>query len=331
MRCLVTGGTGFVGTVLVKQLVSRYGAENVICIAKQDEDEIERIGRETLDTLGVRIITADIREWQPDPQEIPEFDVLFHLAASIDNLASGHSTNDVGTQRLLDVLGKRLQGTRVIYTGSTASMDRKGYADAPLNEETPCTPRTEYGETKLRGEEIVESTSTRFGYSYTIVRLGLVYGPNYREEGFFGLFTQWIKQGHFLARIRWPARTGIIYVDDVSEVLIDFATNPKAENELFCAATESPRICEIVELMALATGSPYKPITLPNWIWRAQTHLLCIPGLFNVMPNFLFGHFWRLSHMVQDGLWTDGSKLKRAYGKTLLSADEAVKRMYGER
>src|SRR6185436_17853095 len=106
-------------------------------------------------------------------------DLVFHLAANIDTAAPEAElrVNDLGTQHLLSWLGRSIRGGRVVYSSSIAVLDRNGPAEGPLNESSPCVPRTEYGHTKLRGEQILQALAGPQQFSYTILRLATVYGP----------------------------------------------------------------------------------------------------------------------------------------------------------
>lgn len=328
MRFFVTGGTGFVGRRLVQELVAQYGSENVVCLVSPRKNSLEQTGLELLQTLNVAIIYADSRSWQPAPHEIPPFEVLFHLAATIDTASLEHTSNDQGTEHLLRVLGDQLRGTRVMYVSTTAVIDRNGPANYALDETSPCQPKTEYGRSKLRAENIIRTRQETLGYTYTILRPGIIYGAGpTRSGGLFNLFAKWIQTGHLLARIPWPGKTGVIFVEDVARILTTFAQESAAANETFCLVTESPTISEIASSMARALQVPYQPVKLPGWSWKFLRNCLGIPGLFSILPWFLAVYAWRLSHMVDHGLWCDGSKMRQLYHEPLVMLDEGLKLM----
>ncbi len=306
------------------ELAARFGSENVICLIKPEDSDFERAGRSVLQGHGVETIPADIRTWQPMPEEINSFDVLFHLAASTSSQSLEHSSNDEGTENLLRVLGPRLSGTRVLYVSSTAVYDPKGRTMRGLDESSPCTPRTEYGRTKLRGENIVQMLQPAYKFDYIIFRLSTTYGPNVRADGLFSLFGDWVRRNHFISRIPWPGKLGIVHIDDVVRILVTFAQDPRAANDTFCIATESPSIVEIASYMARSLGAPYKPFKVPESVWTIVRMGMRFPGLFKLLPWPIAGKLWRLSHMIDNGFWCDGSKLARHYREPLVTLDKGI-------
>lgn len=329
MKCLVTGGTGFIGRVLVQKLVSKYGHENVVCLTLPENNALEISGRAILKDLNVRTIPADIRYWQPLPKEIPEFDVLYHLAASTDSGATDHTTNDAGTRHLLNVLRDQLRDTKVVYASTTAAIDRKKLASGPLTESSPCHPRTLYGRTKLEAENIVKTNAAAMGYTYNILRFSTVYGAGTRDDGLFDVFRKWVKSGHILARINWPGRTGLIYIDDLVDIVITFSLSKKTINETYCLAAESPPIGEIPRQMARALEIPLPQIDIPELLWRSGKSILLIPGLFSLPSAKLSNQFWRLSLIIDHGLWIDSSKMSAAYPKPLVQLETGIRAVMG--
>lgn len=329
MRYLVTGSTGFVGRALVRGLVERFGAETVVCLTKPEDSEFEREGREEIEGLGVRTISADVRSWHPDPDDVPSFDVLFHLAASTSSQSREHSSNDRGTENLLKVLAPHLDGTRLVYASTAAVYDPKGSITRGLDEESPCRPRTEYGRTKLIAEGIVRDRAPASGYRYTILRLSTIYGDNVRPDGVFSLFAELIRRGHFVARIPWPGKLGIMHIDDLVRIFIAVAEDPDTKDEIFCVSTESRSILEIMTSISRALGVPHRPYRVPGILWSLIRLGLAIPGLLRVLPWSVAGPLWRLGHMVNHGFWCDGEKLQRHYPEPLIRLDDGIKSVLG--
>src|SRR5262249_27451398 len=191
LKCLVTGGTGFIGRRLVTHLLAVYPAGDITCLVKTTSKSRESEAMASFRAAGIRLIEGDLTNPFVSAVAAPRVDLVFHLAANIDTAATGAEldVNDVGTEHLLAWLGNNCRGARILYASSIAVHDRRGLAhDRPLTETSPFQPRTEYGETKLRGERVLMSEALSRGYSYTILRLATVYGPDPKHGGLFDLF-----------------------------------------------------------------------------------------------------------------------------------------------
>src|SRR5205823_9327015 len=132
--------------------------------------------------------------------------------------------------------GQNVRQARVVYTSSIAVLDRDKPADGPLNESSPCVPRTEYGRSKLRGEQIIQAHAEPLGYQYTILRLATVYGPGAKTDGLFDRLFKLTRKHSLIARLNWPGRTSIVHVDDVTAIMVALAQARAAVNEIYCIA-----------------------------------------------------------------------------------------------
>ena len=217
---LVTGGTGFIGRRLMALLLDRLRPEDITCLVKPPLNERETSAEQTFRAAGVRLISGDLARPEVADVSAPDVDLVFHLAANIDTAASMSDlrVNDLGTDHLLNWLGGGLRGRRIMYTSSVAVVDRNGPARAPIDEATPCTPRTAYGVTKRDGERILRDRAARDGFTWTIVRLPTVYGPGQKPGGMFDLLLGYVGRGALLGRLLWPGRTSVMFVDDVARV-----------------------------------------------------------------------------------------------------------------
>ena len=327
---LVTGALGFVGSRLVRALTEQYGPESVIAMVHSQPSERDRSRIVELQGLNVTILPADLL--QPISLIAPDVDVVFHLAAhtDIEHRSECVRVNDVGTQNLLDWIGPKLRGKRVVFTGTLASVDRscpRGW----LDESTLCTPQTEYGKTKYEGEKRIMSGRSFFGYAYTIVRLGSVVGPNYRPDGMFGIFPDMLARRALATRLNWPGRSAFIHVDDAVKILMSLADNSASKNELYVVSNGEPLsfdilLDDIAELFQL----PRQKFVLPTWIWSAIGYSAWLLLKFPVTPYRIRLLSWRIGHMIWDGMYADASKLNALLGMNYRSVRRCIQDAYGK-
>lgn len=331
MRFLVTGGTGFIGRRLVARLVSGHAPEAITCLIKTSEKPAEIASAAEFRHLGIRIIEGDLDDAHVSREPLGAYDVVFHLAGDVDTAKAEHGlrVNDQGTERLLDKLGSNLRGCRIVYASSANVMDRNGPVSGPMDEGSPCVPRTPYGLTKLRGEQSVIERATRDGYSFTVFRLPTVYGRGSRPGGMFDVLAKYAANGALLGKFNWPGRTSIIFVDDVAEVMVDLGLRPEAADQIYCIASdENLTVGEIARQIGRLT-KPVRPVNFPRWVWAAARWVAWNRTIRLFVAPFARTALWRFSFIVDDGLWFDTSKFRAIYCAPLVQLPDGLSKMKG--
>jgi UDP-N-acetyl-alpha-D-quinovosamine dehydrogenase len=332
MTALVTGATGFIGRVLVDRLVACYGADAVICLVKPEHNRERTEAVESIRRLGVRIIEGDLNDRLVSREPAPPVAVVFHLAANIDTGAPhrAHRVNDRGTGHLLNWLAPVLPGIRVMYTSSVAALDRSGPAKNPLDESSPCSPRTAYGLTKLRGERILQKRAPNHGFTYTILRLGTVYGPGAKRGGLFDQLITLSVTNSPLARLNWPGRVSVMHVDDVVDLLVTLASHSACANEIYCVANpEAPTVGELAQRIGRACGRQPKTVALPSWVWRLARRVTWLPVTQAAASLFAAQAYWRFTLLVDNAFWLDTRKLQKIWTAAPLELDAGLTDMIG--
>ena len=180
-KILVTGGAGFIGSELVRQ-IALAGAEVVVV------DNLINGRKENLDDLitrGVRLVVADVRDRLIMTDLLRGVNLVFHLAClgvrhSIHSPQENHDVNATATLQLLDE-SRRAGIVRFVYVSSS-----EVYGSArsiPMSEEHPTYPMTVYGASKLAGECYTRAFYQTYGFPTVVVRPFNTFGPRCHHEG----------------------------------------------------------------------------------------------------------------------------------------------------
>ncbi|MBI5202406.1 MAG: NAD(P)-dependent oxidoreductase [Elusimicrobia bacterium] len=326
MRILVTGASGCIGSRLAERLASEHGPQNVTGIVGPGGNAREASRLPRLRAAGVRLLTADLLE----PVEgLGEPDVVFHCAANLRTELQSESEdpsvriNDAGTERLLDALGESLRGKVFVHASSVAVTDRWG-TDGP--------PRTLYGRTKLKSEEIVLERSRRYGFRAVIVRIGTVYGPDVRAGHVFEIVTGHVKEGTLAGRVRWPGRLSLVHIDDTVEIMLRAAAEPKVGGRpMFLASPEDVTVAEWMDAIADALGRPRPTLAPPAWVFAAIRAICGFRPFWWFLPSKITWLAWRASLIIGDGFRCDGTELGRLLPRGYEPYREGVARSFASK
>jgi UDP-glucose 4-epimerase len=180
-RVLVTGGAGFIGSELVRQLSARGFGVRVV-------DNLVNGKRENLDGVlneNVELIVADVRDAKSMASLLRDVEIVFHLAClgvrhSIHSPIENHEVNASATLGLLNS-ARSIGVTRFVYVSSS---EVYGTArTAPITEEHPTLPMTVYGASKLAGECYTRAFWETYRYPTVVLRPFNAYGPRCHHEG----------------------------------------------------------------------------------------------------------------------------------------------------
>jgi nucleoside-diphosphate-sugar epimerase len=325
MRALVTGGTGFLGSFLVRDWAERHGTESVVCLVPAQGNPAETATREAFERDGISCVEGDLRRC-PVADDLPgPFDVVFHLAAATDTSWPEERLapiNVLGTANLLNSLKGQMRGKRIVFTSTSAAVDRTSRPRGkPLTETSPCRPRTAYGRTKLAAEKLLQEWCAAEGAEYTICRLTTLYGPGVRT-GLVPVLAEGIREGRLSARLNWPGRTSMLFVEDAVRALLFLAECGPAANEVFFLSSgEALRIGDIVGEIARRLEPSGRPKRLPRWLWWALGRFAWLPGIKRMVP-------WRLLHILDDGLWCDSAKVRKLCPFDFVKLDQGLDRTF---
>jgi nucleoside-diphosphate-sugar epimerase len=311
LRALITGAAGWVGFNLCKLWLTKYGPQSVIALTGPVQHETERLRLAELRQWAVQEVPFDLRRRPLPVGDIEDFDVLFHLAAYVrtEDDSSDVHINDNGTRWLLEELGERLRNKRLVFTSTISAVDTTRAKGGWMDAGTVCCPRTEYGRSKLNAEEIIKAESVRLGFTYSILRLPIVYGPGYRPGGMFEFFREQLPKKTLGSRLPWPGRVSIVEVSDVADILAKAAVQDEMRGKtFFVSSAEDPSMADMAKVAADCLGVNYKPLPVGKPLFRLMGTAGRVLSGATFLPHSLRILGWRVS-LVVNGFCCDGTEL----------------------
>lgn len=202
MTLLVTGGTGFAMSVVVREWLERNPQRRAVIFDRAEPDASAKRFFEPV-RARLDIVTGDIVDVQSWAGALDAYDIsaVVHGATVTPisrgsaaesaiqpeaiNPASIIDVNLMGTVRLLEWVRQRGGIRRFIYvsSGSVYSHHGPAWPGEPLPEDGYVAPLTLYGISKLASEMVVNRYAELFGVSAASVRLASIYGPMDRVTG----------------------------------------------------------------------------------------------------------------------------------------------------
>jgi len=185
MRCIVTGGAGFIGSNLVDRLID--DGNQVIII-----DDLSTGSQYNINPKA-EIWRVDVSDADEDWDEIFEgVDVVFHMAClarvqpSIKNPQHYHDKNVNGLVNMLEAC-RKYKVKRFVFSSSSSVYGDVEEKDLPTSEKKELNPMSPYALHKLIGEQYCKLYNDLYGIETVCLRYFNVYGERQNTEGAYCL------------------------------------------------------------------------------------------------------------------------------------------------
>ena len=182
VRTLITGGSGYFGSLLRNRLLEQGQAVRVLDLIDADDRPPE-----------VEFVGADIRDLDATRAACAGIEVVYHNVAQVPLAKDRHlfwSVNYDGTENVLKAA--RDAGVRkVVHTSSSAVFGVP--VSNPVDETVEPHPMEAYGKAKLEAEHLVERYVRQHGLDVTIIRPRTILGHG--RLGIFQILFDWVEGG----------------------------------------------------------------------------------------------------------------------------------------
>ena len=262
MKYAVTGGAGFIGSHLVKNLVE-HGNEIIVI------DNLNTGKKKNIEKFSEKInfFKVDIRDFDAIEDILKNIDGIFHeaaLASVQDSFRIPDEFFDVnvnGTENIFKI-GKKL-GIKVVYASSSSVYGNP--IRIPIKESDDKNPFNPYAKTKLEDDKLAEKYAKN-GLKVIGLRYFNVFGPRQSKEyaGVIKLFLERIQQGSSpLVNGDGSQVRDFVYVDDVVNANV-LAMESNIDSEFFNIGTNSAiSVLDLANTIIKFSGLKLKPIHQP--------------------------------------------------------------------
>jgi len=252
---LVTGATGFTGSLLVRKLANAGARVSAIARASSKV--------EPLRDLNIRWFRGDVYDPATVAAAMADATYVFHVAAAYREAKYADEmyrrVHVASTQLLAQAALKNPNFQRFIHVSTVGVLGHIEHP--PADEAAPMNPGDVYQETKAEAELWLREFGPKHGLPFTVIRPAAIYGPG---------DTRLLKFFKMAAR-RWLFLPGhsrglyhLVHVEDLTDVLMLAAAHPAALNEVFiCGNLECVSLEQIARIVAGELGTRFTVVRLP--------------------------------------------------------------------
>jgi len=223
MRCLVTGSNGFVGSWLVRALLTEGHEVKAMCRKTSD--------RSLLEELDCSIVIGDMTDPESLKPLLAEVELVFHCAAALGapSQEAFDAINAGGVRNLVAAIRASNPNLKRVVLVSSIAAGGPSDPGSLRTEADEAAPISQYGRSKYKGEEEIRKLSDT-SIEITIVRPPIVYGPG--SWSLVPLFKS--VKNRLMVEAGGPDRPlSYVYVEDLVQGIVLAGTKQEAAGQVF--------------------------------------------------------------------------------------------------
>jgi len=246
-RVLVTGGLGFIGSNLARELVA-LGAQVTIVDALIPDYGGNRFNIDGLDDR-VNVLIADVRDAGAVSAAVRGQDVIFNLAGQvshIDSMRDPHTDLDINCHAqlsLLEACRAHNPAVKIVFAGTRQVYGRP--SSLPVTEDHLVKPTDVNGINKAAGEYYHLVYNNVFGVRGCSLRLTNVYGPRqlirHNRQGFIAWFIRMVLENREIQIFGDGSQLrDFVYVDDAADAFLRAGASDACNGQVFNVGGSEP-------------------------------------------------------------------------------------------
>ena len=305
-RVLITGGLGFIGSNLARELV---GLEADVLLV---DALIPEYGGNLFNIADIRdrvaVNISDLRNDSITKRLVVDRDVIFNLAGQvshIDSMGDPYTDLDINCRAqlsLLEACRRFNAGVRVVYAGTRQVYGKPDHL--PVDEQHLVRPVDVNGINKAAGENYHLLYSRVFGVRASSLRLTNVYGPRqlvkHNRQGFIGWFMRLAIEDREIPVFGDGSQLrDFVYVDDAVDAFLRAGAMSVCDGDVFNVGGERPIAhADLVKMLVDVAGGGR--VTLVDW--PAEKKRIDIGSFYSDWSKFAAATGWRPTVHLREGL-----------------------------
>jgi nucleoside-diphosphate-sugar epimerase len=255
----ITGGSGFVGSALVRRHLD--AGDSVRCLTRRPQ---------IITNPGVHLFDGDLE--RPDARLVrfaDGLDVLYHCAGEVVDVGRMQAVNVEGVRALLGAAAGRVGRWVQLSSAGVYGPARSGV----ISEADPVAPRGVYEQTKADAEALV-AEAARLGHiaSFAVLRPSIVFGTGMPNQSIVQMMRM-VRRRLFFYIGSHGASANYVHVANVADALVLCGTSAVADGRVY-NLSDWCTVEDFAGAIADALGCPRPHLRLPEWPVRRAVRVV---------------------------------------------------------